>query len=193
MKLSQKELEMLSSTDIDSLLDDLWWYIKTPFKSISNEEKAAQVQRLRIFTMAKDATSGRQRREIERLIHEANMAALNRQKDGTFTDVQLVELTLLTEQIKDAFRGKFFTPNEHIPSYLKDVEELFVIQLIPAFQPHPEFPVTYYAGYFKSPKWEPEQTNDIHAAARWSAKDEAQKVADTLLPSISCVWKVVES
>jgi hypothetical protein len=193
MKLSQKELEMLSSTDIDALLDTMWWYIKTPPNVISKEEKGAHVQRLRVLSMATDTTSGRQRRVIDRLMHEVNMAAVHRQGTGEFAPDVVVKLDDLREELKAAFRGEFFTPIKHVSTHLADVEELFVIQLVPAFQPHPEFPVTYYAGYFKSPKWEAEQTNDIHAAARWSAKDEAQKVADALLPSLSCVWKVVEA
>jgi hypothetical protein len=193
MKLSQKELEMISSTDIDSLLDDMWWYIKTPPNVVSKEEKAAHLQRLRILTMATDATSGRQHREISKLMYEVNMAAVHRQENGRFTNDVNIELDLLKAQLKAAFKGEFFTPNDHTPKHLQDIEELFVIQLVPAFSGHPEFPVTYYAGYFKAPKWEAEKTNDIHAAARWSAKDEAQKVADALLPSISCVWKVVEA
>jgi hypothetical protein len=193
MKLSQKELEMLSSTNLDQLIDDIWWYIRTPPNVLTKEEKEAHIQRLNIFTMATDVTVGRQRREIDRLTHQVNMTSMKRNADGSITAEANLQLEITKTDLKAAFRGEFHNPMTHIPAHLADIDELFVIQLVPAFTPHPEFSVTYYAGYSKPPKWQPEETHDIHAAARWSVRDEAQKVAEVLLPTISCVWKVVEA
>jgi hypothetical protein len=69
----------------------------------------------------------------------------------------------------------------------------WVIELAPAFQGHPPFPTTYFAGSMEAlGSREYAKVQDLGMAPRWKSKDAAQRVVDTMLHTISCVWRVVE-
>lgn len=73
---------------------------------------------------------------------------------------------------------------------LRTLSGPWAIQLCPAFEAHPPFPDTFYAGYRVS-AMEAAQTSDREHVPTWSQRDAARAVADSLLPTKSCVWKVV--
>ena len=67
----------------------------------------------------------------------------------------------------------------------------WVVELRPAFGGHPAFPPTYYAGWMKSPL-DAARTYDVHASPKFTSKEDAQRVADKLGHTLSCVWRAVE-
>jgi hypothetical protein len=69
----------------------------------------------------------------------------------------------------------------------------WLIELRPAFEGHPAFNPTYYAGWQVSPV-EAAKTYDVHASPKFTRKKDAETVADALgaCHTLSCVWKAVE-
>ena len=67
----------------------------------------------------------------------------------------------------------------------------WLIELVPAFDGHPPFPATYYAGWMET-SLNAAMTADPHAAPKWTRKADAEAVAAKLGHTISCVWKAVE-
>lgn len=65
----------------------------------------------------------------------------------------------------------------------------WLVELRPAFDGHPHFEATYYAGWLDV---EPAKTRDPLAAARFARKEDAERVAEKLGHTLSCVWKAVE-
>lgn len=70
-----------------------------------------------------------------------------------------------------------------------NIEEIWLIELRPAFKGHPPFPATYYAGWMNGP--ECARTHDARSAPRFARKEDAEKVAGHLLGTLSCIWKAV--
>lgn len=67
----------------------------------------------------------------------------------------------------------------------------WLVELRPAFEGHPNFPATYYAGWM-SGSLDPAKTQDPLAAARFARKEDAEQVAQKLGHTLSCVWAAVE-
>jgi hypothetical protein len=76
---------------------------------------------------------------------------------------------------------------------LQQVTDRFywLVELRPAFDGHPAFPPTYYAGWMDSPL-EAAKTQDVYATPRFTRKDDAERVAKQLGHTLSCVWQAVE-
>lgn len=67
----------------------------------------------------------------------------------------------------------------------------WLVELRPAFDHHPPFQATYYAGWMEHPL-EATKTHDPLAAVRFARKEDAERVAGKLGHTLSCVWKAVE-
>lgn len=82
-------------------------------------------------------------------------------------------------------------PESHAPSQVRFHDEFaWLVELRPAFEGHPPFPATYYAGWMDG--MEGEKTQDAFAAPRFLRKEDAEKVAGELLGTLSCAWRAVE-
>jgi hypothetical protein len=71
------------------------------------------------------------------------------------------------------------------------VEFYWLVELRPAFDGHPPFPATYYAGYREDPLGAA-KTTDPNACPKWARKEDAEKVAEKLGGTLSCIWQAVE-
>jgi hypothetical protein len=67
----------------------------------------------------------------------------------------------------------------------------WLVELRPAFDHHPPFQATYYAGWMEHPL-EATKTHDPLAAVRFARKEDAERVAGKLGHTLSCIWKAVE-
>jgi hypothetical protein len=63
----------------------------------------------------------------------------------------------------------------------------WLVELRPAFEGHPSFPATYYAGWKDG--LDAAKTADPNAAPRFTRKEDAERVAAKLGHTLSCVWK----
>jgi hypothetical protein len=68
---------------------------------------------------------------------------------------------------------------------------MWLVELVPAFEEHPPFQTTYYAGY-RFDLLNEAKTFDPNRAARFLYKYDADIAAMKLLPSKSCVWRARE-
>jgi len=66
----------------------------------------------------------------------------------------------------------------------------WLVELRPAFEGHPPFPPTYYAGYRDG--IHEVMTTDPNRAARFMYRYDAHVVAQKLLPTKSCIWMATE-
>jgi hypothetical protein len=84
-------------------------------------------------------------------------------------------------------------PNADLLMALQNVEmrTYWLVELRPAFDGHPSFAPTYYAGWMESPV-EATKTTDVHASPKFTRKEDAQRVAKQLGHTLSCVWEAVE-
>lgn len=67
----------------------------------------------------------------------------------------------------------------------------WLIELRPAFEGHPPYPATYYAGYELSAgnmAW----TTNPNLAPKWMSKDAAECVSKQLCHTLSGIWQAVE-
>jgi hypothetical protein len=190
MKVSQKEFEILSNTDTNQLVYDIWFLSIAPVKDRDLLDSLGR--KTALLLQFHDLAQGSGRRAIANAINDldAMIKGARAVGDPTYSVEAADEAR---QMLKDALKGDIHYPTIHIPQQNRYQDKQYVIQLVPAFQPHPEFKVTYYAGYVKPPKFAPEETHDIVAAARWVDKEEAQQVASFLLNTLSCVWRVVEA
>lgn len=71
------------------------------------------------------------------------------------------------------------------------VQTFWLVELRPAFEGHPAFAPTYYAGWMES-ALEAAKTTDVHAAPKFTSKEDARRVAERLGHTLSCTWEAVE-
>lgn len=190
MKVSQKELELLSNTDTDQLVEDVWERACRPPRGTDDLQDAERKTALLLQFVA--MTHGAQKRAIENALTdlEEQLQVIRNDPQADRASEAIAEIK---SNLKAALKGEIRYPLKHTPRPSKYREPNFVIQLVPAFDGHPEFTVTYYAGILKPPCFEAHTTHDVGAAARWIDREEAEKVAGHLMNTKSCIWKVVEA
>lgn len=190
MKVSQKELELLSNTDTDQLVEDVWECASRPPRGTDDLLDAERKSALLLQFVA--MTHGAQKRAIESALTdlEEQLQVIRNNPNADRASEVIAEIK---DNLKAALKGDIRYPTKHISRPSKYRDPSFVIQLVPAFPGHPEFAVTYYAGFVCPPNFDAQKTHDIGAAARWIDRDEAEKVAEILLNTKSCIWKVVEA
>lgn len=67
---------------------------------------------------------------------------------------------------------------------------VWLIELRPAFDGHPAFQATYYAGWKEG--LDAAKTVDPNAAPKFARKEDAERVAAKLGHTLSCVWTAIE-
>jgi hypothetical protein len=190
MKVSQKELELLSNTDTDQLVEDVWERASRPPRGVEEVQDAERKSALLLQFVA--MTHGAQKRAIENALSDLE-DQLQVIRSNPEADRASLAITEIKDNLKSALKGDIRYPSKHISRRSKYQELSFVIQLVPAFPGHPEFEVTYYAGFVCPPDFEAQKTHDVGAAARWIDREDAERVASQLLNTKSCIWKVVEA
>jgi hypothetical protein len=82
-------------------------------------------------------------------------------------------------------------PTVQNPHSAGDQNGYWLVELRPAFDGHPAFDPTYYAGWMDGPS-DAAKTHDVHASAKFTSKEAAQQVAAKLGHTLSCAWEAVE-
>jgi hypothetical protein len=100
-------------------------------------------------------------------------------------------------RVADAIQRKFIEVNGLSPAVAhepKSNESPFtfhwLVELRPAFEGHPAFPATYYAGWIDG--IEAAKTTDPMEAVRFTSKEHAERMAKRLGFTLSCVWQAIE-
>jgi len=87
--------------------------------------------------------------------------------------------------------GRLSPSSRGVPASQPPFTFHWLVELRPAFEGHPHFEATYYAGWMEHPL-EAAKTKDPLAAARFARKEDAERVAKKLGHTLSCVWQAIE-
>lgn len=79
-----------------------------------------------------------------------------------------------------------------IPGIGKAGKHFWVLELRPAFEPHPAFPPTFYMPPANIGFRRIQETRDLEVARRWPNRAAAERAAENTLGTLSCVWEVAE-
>lgn len=74
-------------------------------------------------------------------------------------------------------------------------ERFWVLELRPAFEPHPAFSPVFYrapSGIGARQTRETRETRDLGRALRWPSRAAAERAAENMLGTLSCTWEVTE-